>query len=137
MRVEALFASTQALLKIQKKSNIDFGIFFFLIGIFQVKMFEGCIYYGVSAGAYSMLLKEVPTAFSAVIQHRQVSWCTWARFCLGQSRLEDVALMHSAGKLAFSPWVRLELAPPKEATTTPSQNNTKTSPPLIHIMIRA
>lgn len=70
MRVEALFASTQALLKIQKKSNIYFGIvFFFLIGIFQVKMFEGCIYYGVSAGAYSMLLKEVLTAFGAVIQY--------------------------------------------------------------------
>lgn len=100
-------------------------------------MFEGCIYYGVSAGAYSMLLKEVPTAFGAVIQHRQVSWCTWARFCLGQSRLEAMTLMHSAGKLVFSPWVRLELAPPKEAATTPSQNNTKTSPPPIHTMICA
>lgn len=32
-------------------------------------MFEGCIYYGVSAGAYSMLLKEVLTAFGAVIQY--------------------------------------------------------------------
>jgi len=29
MRVEALFASTQALLKIQKKSNIYSGIVFF------------------------------------------------------------------------------------------------------------